>query len=203
MAEKQPSQRFSQALSTLSLPLIPVLIPALAHFMLATLALTTLTVFAGSVVYSHVALLLVTVWAALDRNRWESIAAFMFVLTVSGLADIILLGVSFNQLTGTGPGTFGAVMIIINLLCKPISLISSLLALYSRKDSFKFSVTKNQSVQSNEYTSGDYLEARPYAQLYIAQPYTQPIPSQQQGQCGQVVPIPCNTGSDHYEPQSN
>lgn len=189
MAEKQPPQRFSQTLSasTLSLPLIPVLIPALVHFTLASLALTT--VFAGSLVYSHVALLLVTVWAALDRKCWESVAAFMLVLTVSGLADIILLGVSFNQYTASGPMTFGAVMIIINLLGKPISLILSVLALYSRRDSFKFSLTKDQSAQNNENTSSGYdLEA---------QPYTQPIPSQQQG----AHEVSISYGQ--YEPQSN
>ena len=156
MAEKQPTQRFSLTLSTLSLPLIPVLIPALLHFMLATLALTT--AFAGSVVYSHVALLLVTVWAALDRKGWESVAAFIFVLSVSGVTDIIVLGVFFNQFNAAPSERFGAVMIIINLLCKPISLIFSILALYSRRDSFKFSLTK---YRSNEYTSSENLEAQP------------------------------------------
>ena len=145
-------QRFDyQTLSTLSLPLIPVLIPALVHFMLATLALTT--AFAGSVIFSHLALLLVTIWAALDRKRWESVAAFIFVLSVSALGDMIVLGVfQFND----GPsGRFGTAMIIINLLGKPISFISSLLALYSRRDSFRFSLTRNQYD-----ASGDSLHNR-------------------------------------------
>ena len=178
----------SQPLSDLSLPLIPVLIPALAHFTLATLALTT--VFAGSIVYSHVALLLVTLWATLDRKRWESVAAFMFVLTVSGLADIILLGVSFTQFNTTPSMRFGAAMIIINLLGKPVSLVLSVLALYSRRSSFQFSLIKEQ-LENNMCTSNDYLEA---------QPYSQPIPSQHNSRQG--IATPYETGSGLYEPQS-
>lgn len=188
MAESAESSKsktpFSVQLSALSLPLLPVLISGLAHFSLIALALTT--IFAGSLVYSNVVLLLVTVWSALDRKRWEPVAAFIVVQLVSALAEMIVLGVNFPSFNTTGAMRFGAAMVIINLLGRPVSLVLALVALYSRRHSFEFSLTKKQK-QDIDY---EYV-GTPYTQ---AQPYSQPIPSSQ-------YTAGYTAGSEHYEQQ--
>ena len=190
MAESPKSKTaFSIQLSALSLPLLPLLISGLTHFTLIALALTT--IFAGSLVYSNVVLLLVTVWAALDRKRWEPVVAFIVVQLVSGLAEMIVLGVHFPMFKSTGAMQFGAAMVIINLLGRPVSLVLALVSLYSRRQTFEFSLTKNQKNVEYEYvdSAGDTV--------YTAQPYSQPIPSS-----NYMPPAGYSTGSDgHYEQQ--
>ena len=188
MADSPKSKTaFSVQLSALSLPLLPLFISALTHFSLIALALTT--IFAGSLVYSNVVLLLVTVWAALDRKRWEPVAAFIVVQLVSGLAEMIVLGVHFPSFDTTAM-QFGAAMVIINLLGRPVSLVLALVALYSRRQTFEFSLTKKQQKQDVDY---EYVESgdTPYTQ---AQPYSQPISSSQ-------YTAGYSTGSEHYEQQ--
>ena len=73
MANK--GQKFS--LSPL-LPVLPVMIPGLVHFTLASLALIG-PVPTASFFFTHLLLLVVVFWTALDRKRYEPVVCFMVV----------------------------------------------------------------------------------------------------------------------------
>ena len=126
------------------------MIPGLVHFTFASLALIGLV--SLSFVFTHLLLLVAVFWTALDRKRYEPVVCFMVVLVVSAITDIVLLALNFNALVSISDlGRFIAAMIIINLLGKPITLILSILALYSRKENFgiAFNRSGTDDVQSD------------------------------------------------------
>ena len=128
---------------SLLLPVLPVMIPGLVHFTLASLALMG-PVPTASFFFTHLLLLVAVFWTALDRKRYEPVVCFMVVLVVSAITDIVMLALFFNVVTFSGDlGRPTVVMIIVNLLGKPVTLILSILALYSRRESFE--ITFNRS----------------------------------------------------------
>ena len=156
---------------SLSFPVLPVMIPALVHFTLVSFALVSPLLF--SFLFTHLLLLVAAFWTALDRKRYEPVVCFMVVLVVSGITDMVLLGLSFNILTtrSGSTGQFSAAMVIINLLGKPVTLILSALALYFRRESFgiNFNLSKHFGGRSAE-------EAQPYqtSATYPANPEYNP-----------------------------
>ena len=125
-------QKFS---FSLLLPVLPVMIPGLVHFTFASLALIAIVNL--SFFFTHLLLLVAVFWTALDRKRYEPVVCFMVVLVVSAITDIVILALNFNAFVSISDlGRFTVAMIIINLLGKPVTLILSIFALYSRRESF-------------------------------------------------------------------
>ena len=135
-------QKFSYSLL---LPVLPVMIPGLVHFTFASLALIAIVNL--SFFFTHLLLLVAVFWTALDRKRYEPVVCFMVVLVVSAITDIVILALSFNTIVRIfgDLGRFTVAMIIINLLCKPVTLILSILTLYSRRESFGITKSNAQS----------------------------------------------------------
>ena len=132
------------------MPVLPVMIPGLVHFTLSSLALTG-PVPTTSFFFTHLLLLVAVFWTAQDRKRYEPVVCFMVVLVVSAITDIVMLALFFNNFVSVfgNLGRFTVAMIIINLLGKPMTLILSILALYSRRENlvitFNLSGTNAQS----------------------------------------------------------
>jgi hypothetical protein len=127
-----------------TLPVIPLIISALFHFTLSSLALLYGGVPAGYF-FVHLALLMIGVWSSHDKLSLTPVFAYIYVLLFSGLVDIIFLGVYWSGLANEQPqplyslGRFCAAMAIINLIFKPGSLLFSVFVIYQRSNGFKFS----------------------------------------------------------------
>ena len=146
-------QKFS---FSLLLPVLPVMIPGLVIFTLASLALMGTVPSLASFLFTHLLLLVAVFWTALDRKRYEPVVCFMVVLVVSAITDIVPLALTFNTLVISDLGRFTVAVIIINLLCKPVTLILSILALYSRRKNFGITfnlsgtIAQSESAQPNQ-----------------------------------------------------
>ena len=89
----------------------------------------------------------------------------MVTLVVSGIADAVVLGLNFGVSTRTDAGRFFLAMMFINLLGKPVTFILSILALYSRRESFGISFGRN--------TQSGSAEAQPYQAPVTTYPHSE------------------------------
>ena len=147
------------------------MIPGLVHFTFASLALIGLL--SSSFFFTHLLLLATVFWTALDRKRYEPVVCFMVVLVVSAITDIVMLALNFNVFVRLSDlGRFAVAMIIINLLGKPVTLILSILALYSRRESFE--ITFNHSGTKSNAQS-DSAQPNQTPPTYPATPQYTPV----------------------------
>ena len=124
-------------------PVLPVMVPGLAHLTFASLALMGITPNAAFS-FTHLLLLIAVFWTALDRKRYEPVVCFIVVLVVSAITDIVFLALYFKILSSTSDlARFSSALVIINLLGKPVTLILSILALYSRRESFGITFSRS------------------------------------------------------------
>ena len=159
-------------------PVLPMMIPALVHFMFDSLA--TLTSVSAHIVWPHLVLLAVAFWTALERKRYEPVVCFMVALVTTAIFDIVLLALTFSAPAGRSTfnaGLISAVFVIINLLGKPVTLILSILALYSRRESFRITLGRNMQPSSTAEAQTPIMtpEDKPVCSTeYRAQAFDQP-----------------------------
>ena len=171
-------------------PVFPMMIPALVHSTLDSLA--ALTSVSAHIVWPHLVLLAVAFWAALERKSHEPVVCFMVALVATAIVDIVLVFSSFSALTSSNfsAGLIPAAFLIVNLLGKPVTLILSIFALYTRRKSFRITFGRNMQ-------SSSAAEAQ--------QPITTPAHPEDKPMCSteyQTQSDQPTNNHHHYQPQS-
>ena len=157
-------------------PVLPMMIPALVHSTLASL----ISIQSVDTVWPHLVLLAVAFWTAIERKRYEPVVCFMVALVTTAILDIVFLAFTFSAPGSSSTfnaGRISVVFVIINLLGKPVTLILSILALYSRRESFRITLGRNMQPSSTAEAQTPIMtpEDKPVCSTeYRAQPADQP-----------------------------
>lgn len=135
-----PSKLKAEHLIGYLLPVAPVLVPVVVHFILVSLVFLS-SWLPGTYIFSHLILISIGLWACHAKKDILPALVFAGVVLITILLDIIQLGLYFpfyQDQNGQGRNTaertwqFSAGMCIMNLLFKPIAIALACIAVYIR-----------------------------------------------------------------------